>query len=268
MSADNKFTGHLPMIYDRYVSMKFEPYALDLAERIEKLQPRLILETACGTGVVTRALLIRLPEAQVVATDLNQAMLDVAAAQIDNQRATFRRADAMSLPFEDGRFDAVVSQFGVMFFPDRMTAYREAFRTLRAGGRFVFNTWDQLLHNPVTQIVVAAMAELFPADPPQFFKRVPFGYHDMNVVRDELRRAGFLLVEIARVEKRSRAASAQEAAIALCQGTPLRLEIEERAPGGLVEATKFAARALEREFGSGAIDASMAAYVVQASRAA
>jgi SAM-dependent methyltransferase len=258
---DTRFDSSIPQIYDRCLrTLLFEPFALDLAARVAREQPRSVLETAAGTGIVTAALVEALPGAQIVATDLNQAMLDVAAAHIDN--ALFRCADAQDLPFADESFDAVVCQFGVMFFPDRIRAYREARRVLRPGGRFLFNTWNLIEDNPVTDVAMAAVAGLFPADPPSFFRRVPHGYWDKARIRAELDAAGFEEIGIETVEKRSRAPSAHEAAVGICQGTPLRSEIESRGGIDLAQATRAAAAALASFCGAAGLDAPMSAHVV------
>ena len=264
-STDNLFDGSIPQIYDRCLrTLLFEPFALDLAARVAQEQPRSVLETAAGTGIVTAALVEALPGAGIVATDLNQAMLDVAAARIEG--AVFHCADAQDLPFGDQSFDAVVCQFGVMFFPDRLRAYREARRVLRPGGRFLFNTWNRIEENPVTDAAMAAVAGLFPADPPSFFRRVPHGYWDTAQIRSELEAAGFEQIAIETVEKRNRATSAHEAAVGICQGTPLRSEIEARGGIGLAAATRAAAAALEPYCGPEGVDAPMSAFVVTARR--
>src|SRR5450432_3073033 len=78
-------------------------------------------------GVVTRALAAVLPESvSIVATDLNQSMLDMASEVGTRRPVEWRQADAMDLPFADGTFDAVICQFGVMFFPDKPKAFSEA----------------------------------------------------------------------------------------------------------------------------------------------
>jgi len=85
-ATDKLFAGSIPELYDRVlVPLIFEPYAHDLAERVAKVGPRDVLETAAGTGVLTRAMISRLPEARIVATDLNQPMLDQAAARAARQ---------------------------------------------------------------------------------------------------------------------------------------------------------------------------------------
>jgi SAM-dependent methyltransferase len=244
------------------VPMLFVPYAEDLAARVAATGARRILETAAGTGVVTEAMLAAMPEAEIVATDLNQAMLDVAATRIDSPRATFRAADAQALPFPDGAFDAVVCQFGVMFFADRVGAYREARRVLKADGIFLFNAWGRVEENGLTAALAEAVQATFPDDPPDFFRRVPFGYHDVARIEADLEAAGFSGIEIETVQKRSRSGSARAAAIGLCQGSPLRAEIEAR--GSLEAATAAAEKAMARFAGPDGIDAPMLAHVVRA----
>ena len=265
-ASDVRFAGSIPAIYDRCLRpLLFGPFAEDLAARAAAGSPRDILETAAGTGIVTEALAARLPEARIVATDLNPAMLDVAAARIGTDRIRFQPADAEALHFADQTFDAVVCQFGVMFFPDRVCAYREARRVLRPDGRFLFNAWDRIEDNAVTDVATRALAEMAPADPPDFFRRVPHGYSDVRRIEADLEAAGFRDIAIETVGKTSRSPSAREAATGLCQGTPLRSEIEARGLD-LAEATNRAAAALEARFGAGPIEAPMSAHVVVALR--
>jgi ubiquinone/menaquinone biosynthesis C-methylase UbiE len=263
---DKVFTGSIPDIYDKFmVPLIFEPYAADLAQRLAAFNPKQVLETAAGTGVLTRAIARRLPEADIVATDLNQPMLDRAATTIQRRSLEWRQADALALPFDDRSFDAVVCQFGVMFFPDKVAGFREARRVLRAGEPFLFNAWDRISNNEFVSIASDALAEIFPDDPPRFMERTPHGYHDANVIRRELGEAGFADVAIEVVTARSRASSAYDAAFAYCQGSPWRSEIEVRGgPAALQKATEHTADALARRFGKGAIEADIAALVVTA----
>jgi ubiquinone/menaquinone biosynthesis C-methylase UbiE len=243
-AADSAFSGSIPALYhERLGPLLFEPYAWDIAKRTAALRPARILETAAGTGIVTGALMREAGKAEIVATDLNQAMIDIAAGRLMSWRVTFQAADAQALPFEDESFDAVVCQFGAMFFPDRIAAYREAKRVLKPGGRFLFNVWDRIDRNPVSSAVSAAVAALFPSDPPSFLRRVPFGYHDKAAIEADLRSAGYDDVSAQTVEKTS-VVNAREAAIGLCAGSPLRAEIEERDPARLEEAIDAAAASL------------------------
>ena len=246
-ATDALFAGSIPALYhDHLGPLLFEPYARDLAARAAALRPARILETAAGTGIVTEALLRAFPEAEIVATDLNQAMLDVAAGRIASPRVEFRQADAQALPFADASFDAVVCQFGVMFFPDRIGAYKEARRMLAPGGRFLFNVWDSLDRNPVSKAVAETVAGLFPDDPPSFLSRTPFGYHDPARIEADLKAAGFTGIESETVGLRSAVPSARAAAIGLTHGSPLRAEIEAHGEGALERAADAVAAVLAR----------------------
>jgi SAM-dependent methyltransferase len=260
--SDANFPSEIAALYDRCLKPAlFEPYARDLARRAAALRPKRILETAAGTGVVTEVLLKALPDAEIVATDLNRAMLDVAEARLGGGRARFREADAQALPFEDGSFDLLLCQFGVMFFPDRVGAYREARRVLRPGGHFLFNAWGRIEQNDATFAVAGAVARAFPDNPPSFYERIPFGYHDKARVEADLGKAGFGDIGAETVRKRSRFASAADAATGLCLGTPLRAEIEARDPSRLESLVVQAATALAPWETAEGIDAPMVANV-------
>ena len=268
MSAGDKiFAGSIPENYDRYmVPLIFESYARDMAVRAAALSPKAVLETAAGSGVVTRALAPKLsPDARYVVTDLNQPMLDYAATrQKHDDRITWRQADAQALPFEDAAFDLVCCQFGAMFFPDRPSAYREARRVLKPGGCFLFNAWDRIEENVFADDVTNALAVLFPNDPPRFLARTPHGYHDTALIRSDLAKAGFTDVVIETRAAQSRAASPRHPALAYCQGTPLRNEIEARGSDRLEAATEQAATAIASRHGSGEVSAKIQAHVILA----
>lgn len=268
-ASDAVFAGSIPDIYDDVlVPLIFEPYADDLARRAAALAPRRVLETAAGTGAATRALALRLPkDTELVATDLNPPMLDRAAATGTARPVAWQAADATRLPYPDGRFDAVVCQFGAMFFPDKALAFGEARRVLRPGGTFLFNVWDRIVENEFPAVVMAALARFFPDDPPDFIARTPHGYHDRAAIAADLAAAGFSSApRIETVTLESRAASPQVPAIGFCQGTPMRHEIETRAPGRLAEVTDFCARALAQRFGTDPIVGRIQAHVVAIKR--
>jgi len=268
MSANDKaFTGSIPENYDRHmVPLIFESYAQDIARRAAALSPKAVLETAAGSGVVTRALAATLSaDISYVATDLNPSMLDYAATrQNGDGRISWRQADAQALPFEDAAFDLVCCQFGVMFFPDRPSAYREARRVLKPGGTFLFNAWDRIEENVFADEVTNALAEFFPDDPPRFMARTPHGYHDTALIRSDLAKAGFSDVTIETKAAESRAPSPRQVAVAYCQGTPLRNEIESRGADKLEAATEHAASAIARKHGSGEVAAKIQAQVIMA----
>jgi SAM-dependent methyltransferase len=271
--TDKTFAGSIPKFYEEYlVPLIFEPYAGDLASRLASRQSARklsrVLEIAAGTGVVTRRLASTLPaDVSIVATDLNQPMLDTAAAMGTSRPVEWRAADAMQLPFEDGAFDAIVCQFGVMFFPDKANAFSEARRVLRPGGVLLFDVWDRIEENEFADAVTTALESLFPEDPPRFLARTPHGYHDVALVGRDLRGGGFVSApQIDTVAARSKATSPRIPAVAYCQGTPLRSEIEARDKTRLAEATDFAAAEVARRFGSGAVDSKIQAHIVAIER--
>ena len=223
---DKVFTGSIPENYDSYlVPLIFQDFAEDLAKRVASLSPKTVLETAAGSGVVTRALTAKLPpDARYIVTDLNQPMLDYAATrQTSDKRIIWRKADAQALPFADAAFDVICCQFGVMFFPNRELGYREARRVLQPGGRFLFNVWDRIEENVFADDVTKALAEVFPNDPPRFLARTPHGYNDTALIRSELEKAGFSSIAIETRTQQSRAPSPRHPAIAYwCAGRPAR----------------------------------------------
>lgn len=192
-------------------------------------------------------------------------MLDQAARHDPGSVVEWRQADALALPFDDGSFDVVACQFGVMFFPDKVRGFREARRVLQPAGCFLFNVWDRIEENEFADVVTGALAEVFPDDPPRFMARTPHGHHDVARIRQDLSDAGFAEVAVEAVDALSRASTARQAAVAYCQGTPLRNEIEARDATRLEEATAQAADALARRFGQGPVEGRMRALVVSAS---
>lgn len=263
--TDKIFSGSISKLYETYlVPLIFEPYATDLVNRLVSRTLSGVLEIAAGTGVVTRALASVLPaHASIVATDLNQAMLDQASVVGTKRPVEWRQADAMQLPFADGTFDAVICQFGVMFFPEKSKAFSEARRVLKPGGVFIFNVWDRIAENEFADTVTSALESVFPKDPPRFLARTPHGYYNRPTIEQDLAIGGFTKsAQIATVASRSLAESPRAPAIAYCQGTPLRNEIEARDASRLGEATDIAAGAIAQRFGRGAVDGKIQAHIV------
>ena len=264
-ASDRVFSGMIPGIYDALlVPLIFEPYAVDIASRAASLPARRVLEIAAGTGVATRALARSLPgHVPIIATDLNQPMIDLALAHDSDERVTWRQADAMDLPFDDESFDLVVCQFGVMFFPDKQKAFAEARRVLRPGGTFLFNTWDRIEANDFANVVTAALAPVFPDDPPRFLARKPHGYSDREQIRQDIASGGFTAAPVIESPAaRSRAATCDIPAVAYIHGTPLRAEVVSRDESKLTEATNIASEAIARQFGRVDVEGSIRAHVV------
>lgn len=264
-NSDKIFAGSIPTLYEKYlVPLIFEPYAADLAHRLASRSLARVLEIAAGTGVVTRSMAAVLPESvAIVATDLNQPMVDLASTIGTSRPVEWRQADAMQLPFPDEFFDAVVCQFGAMFFPEKSKAFSEARRVLKPGGVFIFNVWDRIEENEFAGTITTALESLFPKDPPCFLARTPHGYCDRMMIERDLANGGFgASPQINVIAARSRAASARIPAIAYCQGTPLRNEIEARDASRLGEATDLATDAIARQFGHAAVDGKIQAHIV------
>jgi ubiquinone/menaquinone biosynthesis C-methylase UbiE len=264
--TDTVFAGSIPALYEKYLGpLIFQPYAEDVAQRLSGLESGALLETAAGTGIVTRTLTRVLPAGvRIVATDLNPPMLAYAAGTIPSGRVTWQQVDAQALPFPDATFDAVVCQFGAMFFPDKLKAYAEARRVLKRDGRFIFNVWDKIEFNEFADVVTATAGRIFPGDPPRFLARTPHGYHDKDAIATTLADAGFGNVNVETVTRRSVAPSCQHVAIGYCQGTPLRNEIEARDASRLAEVTERAADDIGKRFGRGAVDGMIQAHVIVA----
>ncbi len=264
--SDAAFVGSVPQFYDRFLGPAlFAPYAADMARRLADVTGP-VLEVAAGTGIVTAALDRTLPaSARIIATDLNAAMLEQAQGKGGwSGRVAWQTADGQALPFEAGAFEAVVCQFGVMFFPDRAAGFGEARRVLRAGGRYVFNVWDSLAHNVDARITQDTVAALFPSDPPGFLARTPFGYSDRDRIRSDLTAAGFDDIAIEAVPLNGRAESAAVVAQGYCQGSPLSAEIDRHGPKAVARATAAVTEALRARFGEGAFDTELQALVVTA----
>jgi ubiquinone/menaquinone biosynthesis C-methylase UbiE len=255
------FKHATPELYDRYmVPLLFEPYARVVADRVGKLQPSRILETAAGTGVLTDLAARAAPDAQLVATDINPGVVAFASERLDTRRVTVQQANAQDLPFEDDSFDLVLCQFGVMFFPDKVVANAEARRVLRRGGSYILVTFADLRDNPVPKAADEAVAGLFPDDPPRYMERGPFSYTDASAIEADLRSGGFSDVAIETTTLMTHV-NARDAAAGMVLGSPFRAEIERRDPASLERALDAVTAALRPLDGR---EAPMSAHVATA----
>jgi ubiquinone/menaquinone biosynthesis C-methylase UbiE len=264
---DAAYVGAIPERYHRGIGpFLFEPYALHTAQRIRELAPSRVLETACGTGIVTRRLREALSDdALLFSTDLNEPMLAVAKATLGpSLKVEWAQADMTWLGFEDGRFDVVVCQFGLMFVPDKLAALREARRVLKPGGKLLLTTWASLDRNPVVELAQRSIAALFPNDPPQYYARAPFGYGDTQKLASWIAEAGFADVQVEIVEKSAFSESARDVAVGLVEGYPIAEEISSRDPSLLSVAVDEVARAIQAAYGT-PVETRIAALVAEAS---
>ena len=267
MEQERRFTASVAEKYDALmVPLLFQPYAEELARRARAFAPRRIIESAAGTGVLTDALSLALPDAEIIATDLNQPMLSIAADRLRSRRVVFMTADAQELPFDSGGFDLVACQFGAMFFPDKVRAHAEARRLLKEGAHYLLAIWDAIERNEISAAEQQALIDVFPKDPPLFMREGPFGYHDPLRIESDLHDAGFETVEIETIELSSRSPSPHDAATALFYGTPMGVEVEERQAGSGERVYAAVEQALKQFEGPKGIDAPMSAHIVTATK--
>lgn len=249
--AAAQFTGDIPRFYDQHLGpIIFEPYAADLARRAAAIGGLNVLEVASGTGVSTVALRADLPQkTQIVATDLNQAMLDIAKDKLASAvNVEFRQADAMALPFDDNAFDLVASQFGVMFFPDRPAAYAETRRVLKPGGTFLFSVWGEMSANPFAEIAHADAEHFFPDNPPKFYL-TPFGCADRARVRADLRAGGFSDISDEVVRFNQSVGDWRHFATGLIYGNPMIVDIQASETVRADDMAAAIASEMEKRFG-------------------
>lgn len=267
-SQDARFSGSIPEYYDRGLGpVIIADFADEIAGWAAASRPDRVLETAAGTGIVTRRLRDLLPShSRLTATDLNQPMLEVARVKFrPGERVEFEPADATTLPYPDAAFDAVVCQFGVMFFPDKEKAYREVHRVLAPGGRYMFSVWDSHRRNRFAQLNHEVIGSFFPDDPPQFY-RLPFAYHQIDPVKEALTDAGFSDIRIAVLRRDKEIADLGSFAKGQVYGNPVIDQIRARGdadPDRIVEAV---AAALRHEFGADPCRISLQAIVYEAVR--
>ncbi len=264
--TDADFIGSLPKVYGEYlVPIFFEPYANDISNRLRTKKISTLLETAAGTGVVTRSIdSVLAPDAQIIATDLNQPMIDQASKSKFKHNVKWQQVNAQNLPFDDNSFDAVICQFGVMFFPDRAKAYAETYRVLKPGGVFIFNVWDDIRHNDFANTVNQAMESVFPDDPPRFLPRTPYAYYNEKEIMKDLLMGGFKSTpKIETKTYHTKAASPEIPAMAIIYGTPLKNDIEERNSSLFEKCIDAATKEITKKFGERNVEGKLQAKVIE-----
>lgn len=234
--------------YDRELGpVLFEHYGKAIAQRVAASEPRDVLEVAAGTGIATRHLRSLIPQdAKLTAIDISDSMMEIARAKFSpEEQVTFQIADATMLPFDDGSFDAVVCQFGVMFF-DREPAFREVYRSLRRGGRYLFSVWDSAQYNPFASLSFDVLKQFFPMDTPRFLFE-PVAAHPIDPIKEQLIRTGFdsLVISVQRHVHEIHDVSAFARALIY---SPVLFEIQNRG-GNPEEIAELLAETIRKEFG-------------------
>lgn len=260
------FAGTIPANYERYLGpFLFEPYALDLVSRLQDKKYNDILEIACGTGRVTAHLAKSVKHDTLTATDLNQDMISVAKEMIPDKNIKWMQADAMQLPFDDGSFDLVVIQFGVMFFPDKENGLKEAYRVLKTGGKLIYNTWNKVETNEAIHEGHSIIKSYFPDNPPIFYT-VPFSMYDDRELTTVTRRAAFKNITTTLVKKEGVSPSAADLAKGMVEGNPVYLAILERDPSLINTIKERIQKVLAEKFGDKPLKSPLQAWVVEGSK--
>ncbi|MBK6446299.1 MAG: class I SAM-dependent methyltransferase [Bacteroidetes bacterium] len=262
------FSGNIPQNYDAFLGpMFFEPYALEMSKRISKLAPANLLELASGTGRLTRMLPASSAEnATIIASDINPAMIQFGKNRTQFEKIQWMEIDAVSLPQKDSSMDCIVVQFGVMFYSDRVKAFKEALRVLKPGGVMLFSCWDIITNNPIAQLTNETLKHFFPIDTPAFYK-VPFSYYDEDLITDELEEAGFDKIKIEIVQCTGESKSAADAAKGLTEGSPVIVELENRASEKVSEIREYMQKKITEQFGATALQVPLSARIVTVQKA-
>lgn len=263
MASPTSFTANVAENYEKYMGpLFFEPYARDMIARLPG-NINSVLEIACGTGQVTRLLTKHLPKTRIVATDLNPGMIEVAKKIVGMQyKIEWSIADAQELPFDDNTFDAVICQFGLMFLPDKQKAVNEAYRVLKQGGRFIFNTWDSMKNNPVYIIANDITNSFFPDNPITFWN-IPFSMYNPDEMESLMKNAGFTNINAEKVSAEGNTNSALDTATGLTLGTPMYPAICERNEKFIPEIIKAVSEEIAKKYGETSLTIPMKAWVAE-----
>jgi len=262
MVASISYSGTIPEFYDRFLGpLLFQPYAMDLASRTCQGSADHVLEIACGSGLVTRQLIRKLPSwSELIASDINPDMIATAKERVKEEHIDWLVADRQDLPFRESSFDLVVCQFGFMFMPEKGRAFKEAARVLKPDGRLLFNVWDRIENNPLIDLADKTVRGFFPVDPPSFYQ-VPFSFYDVGTIQELLDAAGFRNTKIELVKEQSFSPTARDAATGIVDGIPVSTYIQKCNPALLDVIRNRVEKEIARLFGSNPLRAPMAAWV-------
>lgn len=261
------FGGKISQNYEDYLgAFLFEPFAIDLARRINWAGVGQVLELACGSGRLTRHIAEQLPpNGTLTATDLNEDMISVAKTKVPSGKVNWATADMQDIPFKDGSFDLVVCQFGVMLVPDQAKALSGIFRVLKPGGKVLFSTWTDLDYNRVWAIGSAVTKAMVGKSP---FEQDPgpFALDDERYVEDMLKKTGFGNVKVSVVTNTGSVESAEKAALGLLYGLPVSLFAEKEKPGVLPDILRTLEEQLREALGDHPLKVQQKALVFEATK--
>ncbi|MEO7523675.1 MAG: methyltransferase domain-containing protein [Ferruginibacter sp.] len=251
--------------YDQFFGpLFFEPYAIEVAKRIDPAPVSVLLEIASGTGRVTRHLRKRIPpSAKLIASDINEDMLAVAKKKLSHLDIDWKKIDAQQLPFSDNSIDLVVCCFGYMFVPDKPKAFAEAYRVLKPGGVFLFTTWDKLENNAASY-TSRSIAKKYLEEPLPESYNLATSMNDETILRPLLQDAGFAKISIEKVGLFSFSPTAKEASDGLVEGASIYEEIKKRNPAWIDEIKFKVEKELAEKFGAAPMIAPISALISQA----
>ena len=251
--------------YDQFFGpLYFEPYAIEVAKRIDPTGVAVVLEIAAGTGRVTRHIRERIsPKARLIASDISEEMLAVAKKKLSHLDIDWQHIDAQQLPFSDNSFDLVICCFGYMFVADKPKAFAEAYRVLRQGGHFIFTTWDKLENNPAS-FTSQCMAKQYLEEPLPASYDLPTSMSDEMVIRSLLQDAGFSKQSVEKVKLVSAVPSAREAALGFVQVGSVYDEVRKRKPDSIDEIKSRLEEELADQFGDAPMIVPISALISQA----
>jgi len=251
--------------YDQFFGpLYFEPYAKEVAKRIDPAKVAVVVEIAAGTGRVTRHIRERIsPKARLIASDISEEMLAVAKKKLGHLDIDWQHIDAQQLPFSRNSIDLVICCFGYMFVPDKPTAFAEVYRVLRPGGHLIFTTWDKLENNPASY-TSKRIAMQYRDEPLPATYDLPTSMSDEKEIRSLLQDAGFSKLSVEIVKLLSASPSAKEAALGFVQGGSAYDEIRKRNPGNIDEIKVKLERELAGQFGDAPMIVPISALVSEA----
>jgi ubiquinone/menaquinone biosynthesis C-methylase UbiE len=263
--SSTNFSGDTATYYDQFLGpLFFEPYAIEVAKRIDPAPVSIALEIAAGTGRVTRHIRERISaSAKLIASDISEEMLGEAKKKLSHLDIEWQHIDAQQLPFSDNSIDLVVCCFGYMFVPDKPKAFAEVYRVLRPGGLFLFTTWDSLEHNAASY-TSRTIAKQYLEEPLPESYNLATSMSDEAVIRPFLQDAGFSKITIEKVKHFSVSPTAKEAAYGLVQAGLIYEEIKKRNPEWIDEIKIKVEKELTEKYGAAPMVAPMSAVISQA----